>query len=405
MEQNGILLNNHRTSSIAKHHDLDGLIASSGVNVLYSTNFQSDGYACFPYLNCFTVWSEGGVQPVLIIPKGYLFEAVDDQPRAFDIRTYGKTTISLHQAPDKLDRMERELQKLILEHNDNNLDPVEILVDVIKEKGLHKSRLGLDERGISPIIYENIQKTLPQAVIIPASQLWRQIRAVKTPAEVQRLRDAAWVNERALSYVYEAICAGAVAGDLLNIYLQRLPEYGGRFAYWDTGIGTESSSSFPSSAYTARPGDLVRVDAACTRDYYYSDTGRTLILGEPNAKQTQYLKAIRAGIQKGLELIKPGVLASTVFEGMMKTVKEEGIPHHKRYGCGHGIGLEFYDLPLINPIGVGNEDTLLEEGMVINLETPYYELGFGGIQIEDTVVVTHDGCERLTRHSMDLITR
>ncbi|MGD9093286.1 MAG: M24 family metallopeptidase, partial [Anaerolineales bacterium] len=188
-------------------------------------------------------------------------------------------------------------------------------------------------------------------------------------------------------------------------YLQGLTEYGGRFAYWDAGIGTESSSSFPSSTYAAQPGDLVRVDAACTRDHYYSDTGRTLILGEPNAKQKRYFDAIRAGMQKGLELVKPGASASTVFEGIMTTVKEEGIAHHKRRGCGHGLGLEFYEIPLINPIGVAKKDTILEEGMVINLETPYYELGFGGIQIEETVLVTKNGCERITKHPMDLITR
>jgi Xaa-Pro aminopeptidase len=292
-----------------------------------------------------------------------------------------------------------------LTHKDYNLNPVEVLVGVIKEKGLQNSRLGLDERGIPPQTHEYIQKALPQAVIVPAYQLWRQIRAVKTRPEVQRIRDVAHVNERALNDVYEAIRAGVDVRELLRLYLQRLTEYGGRFAYWDSGIGSESSSSFPSSAYAAQLGDLVRVDAACTRDYYYSDTGRTLILGEPNAKQLRYFGAIRAGIQNGLELVRPGASASEVFQGIMTTVKEEGIPQHKRSGCGHGIGLEFYEIPLINPIRAGKEDTLLEEGMVINLETPYYELGFGGIQIENTVLVTQDGCERLTGHSMDLITR
>ena len=82
----------------------------------------------------------------------------------------------------------------------------------------------------------------------------------------------------------------------------------------------------------------------------------------------------------------------------METVQSEGIPHYQRHHCGHGIGLEVYDSPLIGP----KDQTVLEEGMVFCLETPYYEIGWGGLLVEDTVVITKDGARMFNQRPRDL---
>jgi Xaa-Pro aminopeptidase len=82
-----------------------------------------------------------------------------------------------------------------------------------------------------------------------------------------------------------------------------------------------------------------------------------------------------------------------LFEMGMRETREKGIPHYQRHHLGHGTGIEGYDLPLITP---GNP-TKLEAGMVLCVETPYYEPGFGGLQIEDIMEVTAEGSRRLTR--------
>ena len=89
---------------------------------------------------------------------------------------------------------------------------------------------------------------------------------------------------------------------------------------------------------------------------------------------------------------------SDIFNVAVQTVRNSGIPHYQRHHCGHGIGLEFYDPPLISP----HDHTKIEEGMVLNIETPYYELGFGGLQVEDTVLVTESGVRYLTKSSREL---
>ena len=82
----------------------------------------------------------------------------------------------------------------------------------------------------------------------------------------------------------------------------------------------------------------------------------------------------------------------------VENVRKAGIPHYERNHVGHGIGIECYDLPNITALS----DDVLEEGMVLNVETPYYELGFGGVQVEDTLLVTKSGFQKLTRNDRDL---
>jgi Xaa-Pro aminopeptidase len=87
-----------------------------------------------------------------------------------------------------------------------------------------------------------------------------------------------------------------------------------------------------------------------------------------------------------------------VFHAAVNTVRQEGIPHYQRSHVGHGIGLDGYDAPNIAP----SNDDVFEEDMVICVETPYYEMGLGGLQVEDTMAVTRDGVDSFMLSSTEL---
>jgi len=141
-----------------------------------------------------------------------------------------------------------------------------------------------------------------------------------------------------------------------------------------------------------RRGDVIRFDVGGRYNHYRADIARNAVLGEPSAKVKTFHHAIRAGLLRAIEMVKPGARAADIFEASVETVRREGLPHYKRNHVGHGIGLDGYDAPDFSP---GSKE-VLEENMVICLETPYYELGFGGLQVEDMVVVTDTGYETLT---------
>ena len=143
---------------------------------------------------------------------------------------------------------------------------------------------------------------------------------------------------------------------------------------------------------------MVRFDLGCVYQGYRSDIARTAVLGKPGDKLARYYAAILTGEKAGMAAMKPGVSVSRIFEVAVKATRENGMPHYQRHHVGHGIGLEPYDPPTLNAA----TETPLEPGMVFCVETPYYEHGWGGVQVEDAVEVTAAGIRRLTRSSQDL---
>ena len=140
------------------------------------------------------------------------------------------------------------------------------------------------------------------------------------------------------------------------------------------------------------------VDLGCLVGPYRSDISRTAVLGTPTEKQARYYAAILAGERAAIAAMKPGVPVSQLFDLAVRLTRENGLPHYKRNHVGHGIGLEPYDPPTINAA----TETPLEPGMVFCVETPYYEHGWGGVQVEDAVEITATGVRQLTRSSQEL---
>ena len=149
----------------------------------------------------------------------------------------------------------------------------------------------------------------------------------------------------------------------------------------------------------AENGELVRFDLGCVYQGYRSDISRTAVLGKPTDKQARYYAAILAGERAAIAAMKPGVPVSQLFDVAVRVTRESGLPHYQRHHVGHGIGLEPYDPPTINAATA----TALEPGMVFCVETPYYEHGWGGVQVEDAVEITASGARILTPSRADLI--
>jgi Xaa-Pro dipeptidase len=183
---------------------------------------------------------------------------------------------------------------------------------------------------------------------------------------------------------------GATEIDLARAFHTKTIAEGGLPVLGCFGVGTRSAMTNvqPSERKMAQ-GDVIRFDVGGRYKHYRADIARNAVLGSPGKKLAQYHRAICVGLDRAIEMIKPGVRAADVFEACVETVRREGIPHYQRSHVGHGIGLDGYDAPNIAP----SNSEVFEEGMVICVETPYYEMGFAGLQVEDTLVVTKDGVD------------
>ena len=168
-------------------------------------------------------------------------------------------------------------------------------------------------------------------------------------------------------------------------------------------VVTSGHRSALSDAYASerilRPGDLVRFDIGCVYQGYWSDIARTAVVGSPSARQASYYAALRAGLAAEVDRVRPGMTAGELFDIAVNTVRAGGLTHYQRHHVGHAIGLSVYERPVITP----DATTILQPGMVFCLETPYYELGWGGMMLEDTGVLTDTGFELFTSIDRDLV--
>ena len=264
--------------------------------------------------------------------------------------------------------------------------------------GYDGQKIGLDERNVPFNIVSEIEETL-KTKVEPAYGLIQKTRMVKTEEEIKRLRRSIAITEAAIKRTMDVIEEGMTEKELFSIYSQEVVKEGGIPTLNCVGVGHHSG--FANAQVTDRKvkkGDIIRFDVGCTYKHYHSDTAKIAIMGEPTEKQIKYYDAIKKGTAAAIEIMKPGVLASDVYKIAMETAQRNGIAHYKRHHVGHGIGIEVYDPPLITPTA----DTVLEENMTFCIETPYYEFGFGGLQVEEVVIVTKDGCEVISERPLDM---
>jgi Xaa-Pro dipeptidase len=226
-------------------------------------------------------------------------------------------------------------------------------------------------------------------------------RSVKTPEEIARIGEAARITERGMERAIHHAAAGMTELELSTLIASEIRAGGGipRFI-----VVTAGQRGALADAYATRTelkdGDLVRFDIGCTLDGYWADTARTIVVGTPTREQQARYDALLAGELQQLAIAKPGIRASDLFKVAVDTVRKGALPEYQRTHCGHGIGLAAHEFPTLN---AANCDVIVEEGMVFCVETPYYEIGWGGMMVEDMIVIRRDGPELLTKLPRELL--
>lgn len=383
-----MLFNKDRLLRLMDERGLEFLVASSPENVVYLSEFWSlsqwqlkgtQAYVVFP--------RDQGVEPVLVIPQSDIDILSDNPSWIKSFRSYGTCII---EDVGNTGLTEQEIEYKRLKSIANGFSsPMEALSDALKSMGYHKQKIGLDERNVPFFLVRQMEEAL-KIKFEPANDVIQKTRMVKTPEELSRLKQSISLTESAIKKAMNEIKEGVTEKEMFSMFSQEIVKNGGVPTLNVVGVNEHSGSANAQvTERTIRKGGIVRFDVGCTYKYYHSDTARIAVLGDPTQKHLEYFDALRKGTAAGIDRMRPGVLASEVYEITMNAVKEAGIPHYSRHHVGHGIGIEVYDPPLVTPAA----DTMLEENMVFCIETPYYEFGFGGLQVEEVVRVTKDGAE------------
>jgi Xaa-Pro dipeptidase len=396
-----LLLNLDRAYDIMEKHNIDALIATTPENVAYLSDYGEPGTRPVNRLSpSYAVISrKPDCAPLLLVPVINLCFLAQHPTWITDVRAFGRFFVEIDWDKSLPDAADLDCFRQLLRQVPQDPTPIEALVKALTERGLNRGCLGLDEAGILPSVYDALKSVLPEARILPSYNIFREIRAVKTSAEVARMRRVTTVTCGAIEHTFNSIRPGVTERDIALNYHSQVAAAGAfpRHSAWGCGLGSAWPFTLPSD-YVMKAGDLVRCDVGCQLDFYWSGVSRTAVLGKPRRDYLHYYRAVRQAQVAALDKIRVGAKAADIFDIAVETARREGIPHYRRPHVGHGIGLEGYDEPLIAP----DSPWVLEAGMILNIEPPYYEIGLGGFTVEDTIVVTEQGFEFLSNLDREL---
>ncbi|MFZ5676010.1 MAG: M24 family metallopeptidase [Pseudomonadota bacterium] len=232
------------------------------------------------------------------------------------------------------------------------------------------------------------------------SAMFRRARAIKNPLEIDLMREASALTERALARAFEEARVGMTEADLTAIISSEMTTQGAQPGFVVVTAGERSAlADAYSTTRRLRAHDILRVDIGCRYNGYWSDTARSAFIGEPRPDALAAFRATAAGQDIGRKLVRPGISTDVIFRETVATVRDSGLPDYRRHHVGHGLGLESHEYPTISAAN----NVILEPGMVFCIEAPYYRPGWGGVMTEDTMVVTAEGAEFFTHLSRDPI--
>ena len=408
-----VLLNRNRAIEVMTRDNLDALVATLPENVVYASNYGGHGAYDYRGLQLYVVLLRDDINDAtLILPISEVTSLACHPTWIGDVRTYG--TFYTYGKPEEA-RLTGAVKDIYSMRNSlpNFSRSHEALVSTLADKHVSEARIGVDEMNLTPAMWESLRRAIPKAELIPAFSTFREIRMIKTPAEIALIRQAFAVTEQALRDAISAIGEGVTEFEVYQTFRESVISQGALFGFWTSGAGPHSAipGITPSTDLRLKRGDLYRFDCGSIWAHAWSDTGRTAVVGEPSPRQKRIYNALLTAVEAGLSITKPGTKVSDLFNTIVAVVREQAVPEYQRHHTGHSIGLEFYEPPLVAPPsntnvflpGVG--DIALERGMVLNLEAPYYEPGFGGLQIENTVLITEDGWEPITTNSNEMFRR
>lgn len=274
------------------------------------------------------------------------------------------------------------------------------LADAISALELGPGDLGVDGQTMRLFEYLALQEAGAKD-IHDIGQTLRHLRATKTTAELDALRESIRMTEDVLASVTRGIRPGMTERGIADTLNQALTEAGSEGTAFSTLVQTGPNSGIPHGGVSNRAlqaGEFLLIDFGGVKHGYPADITRTFCVGEPSPEMDAIYDTVLQANYAAFEAAGPGVPAGEVDRAARDVIETAGYGQYFIHRTGHGMGLEVHELP---QIAAGN-DLPLEPGMVFTIEPGIYVPGLGGVRIEDDVHVTSSGVESLTAFAREL---
>ena len=286
----------------------------------------------------------------------------------------------------------------------------EALASVVKELGLR--RVGFEGSHVSVNRHRWLTARLHDGPeLVSTDGIVEQVRLCKDETEVKILRTAAHLLSEVARDVLRLVQAGPSEHEFAAVIDYKLKSAGFTRPAFDTIVAAGANAALPHARPGARrlqPGDLVLLDFGGVYDGYCVDLTRTVCLGPPDGEMHRVFDAVAQAQRAALAAVKPGVTPASIDAAARDVLRERGLGDAFGHGTGHGLGVEVHEAPHVAPdrrLTASSEPDdeapiaatdRIEVGMVFTIEPGAYVPGWGGVRLEDDVLVTAGGCEVLT---------
>lgn len=238
---------------------------------------------------------------------------------------------------------------------------------------------------------------------VSASGLVEELRMIKDESELDLMRRAAAIADEAFAQIRPLIKPGAVEQDLAVELEYRMKKLGAEGVAFETIVASGYRSSMPhgvASDKVIESGDLVTFDFGALYKGYCSDMTRTVMVGEPTEKQREIYAIVLEAQKRGVAAIRPGMTGKELDEVCRSYIREKGYGDYFGHGTGHGVGRFIHEGPKVSFRG---EADVLKPGMIVTIEPGIYLAGWGGVRIEDMLLVTESGSESFSHSPKELL--
>lgn len=276
----------------------------------------------------------------------------------------------------------------------------EAINDILKKDNV--KRLGFESKDMLYSRYQDLMDKLNVDQLIPIKDEVTRLRRIKTPRELEYIKQAESIGDKVFSEILSYIKPGITELEVAARIEYLLKLYGGERTSFSAIVASGVNSSMPHAVPTKKKielGDFVTMDYGCVYEGYCSDMTRTIVVGKASDKQKEIYNIVLEAQLAALDVIKAGLKGKDVDKVARDIIYNAGYEGCFGHGLGHSVGLFIHEDPRLSP----SEEDIIEAGMIETVEPGIYVRGFGGVRIEDLVVVTEDGYENYTHSDKSLI--
>jgi len=333
---------------------LDGILITNPVNVTYLTGFTGED----SYLAC------GPKQAVLISDGRFTLQIREECP---DVEAFIRpTTVRMPEAVAKVVRRLGWLQ------------------------------VGFESESLSVQLHSRLTETLKAVNLVSTRGVVEQLRVIKDSEEVARIREAVSQAERAFTIIRAGLSATQTERQIQNELEYHMRRLGASGTAFPSIVASGPRAALPHAVPMDRPVEnapCLLIDWGARTRGYCCDLTRVLLRNRIPPKLRTIYQVVFEAQKAAISVIRPGVSAAEVDRAARSVIENARLARYFNHGLGHGIGLQVHEEPRLSP---ASKD-ILRAGMVVTVEPGIYIPDFGGVRLEDDVVVTREGCEVLTR--------